>query len=288
MECYTYSMSRIDILQKKLGQVVQKQQHLLQGLAILVANPGANAVALDRIQRQLNRLRAQQEQLISELALRQLEAPEAYGAYGRQAGQRPMREQVLDTLEEITVPASPRAISEFAAARFGLALPPDRFASLRRDEERAFRKDPTSRPAWVVPAINLAGLTAIPRLVASSAWEPERRLIGSRTLRTNHLRTLLAILRCYEEAQTRRDSKAGLQLRAMARSYAETVPGALPPGEELDVDGIRNLAKAELERINPVDFEERSAAAQRLQALAERYRLWGKPVLLEGKAASRR
>src|SRR3712207_4023754 len=106
-------------------------------------------------------------------------------------GRRSMRELVLNVLEEIGVPAAPRTVSEFAAC-FNLSLPITRFSSLRRDEERAFRKDPLSRPAWVTPAINAQGLTAIPRIVTSSAWEDDRRVIGARTPHVSHLRTLLA------------------------------------------------------------------------------------------------
>jgi hypothetical protein len=58
---------------------------------------------------------------------------------------------VLDILDELGVPAAPRVISEIAVSNYGRPLPASRFASLRRDEERACRKDPLSRPTWVVP-----------------------------------------------------------------------------------------------------------------------------------------
>src|SRR5438552_1430149 len=90
--------------------------------------------------------------------------------------------------------------------------------TLNRAPPRASRKDPGSRPAWVVPALNLVGFTAMPRLVASSVWEPERRLIGPRTLRVNYLKTLLALLRKLTILE-RADPQAESALAAMVYRY---------------------------------------------------------------------
>ncbi len=93
-----------------------------------------------------------------ELRVAQFELPERFGAYRARAGQRPMREQVLDILDELGVPNSPRVISEYALACLGIELPIAKFASLRRDEERGFRKDPLSKPAWVRARFEHGGL----------------------------------------------------------------------------------------------------------------------------------
>src|SRR5260370_39112602 len=76
-----------------------------------------------------------------------------------------------------------------------MLIPAVRCASIRRDEHNAYRRDSLSRPVWVVPALKAYGFRAIPRLIASSVWEPERRLIGPRTLRGNHLKTVIALFR---------------------------------------------------------------------------------------------
>lgn len=271
-------------LREALAQLAQKQQALQAEFAQLLQGPQATSAAIERTQREINRLAARQTQLVAELRLTQFEAPDRYGAHGGLVGQRPMRELVLDILDELGVPSPPRVISDFAMATHGYALPAERFASLRRDEERAYRKAPAARPAWVVPAINALGLTAIARIVAHSAWEPGRRIIGSRTLRTNHLRTLLALLR----SAARVEGRPSPQLAALIARYAESVPGALTLGKPADYARIRESAEAELACIEPSDLEERRAAARRLGELPEPYQLWGCPALIETEAQRRR
>ncbi|MCC6630131.1 MAG: hypothetical protein IT340_22350 [Chloroflexi bacterium] len=271
-------------LRKALAQLAQRHQALQAEFARVLQDPRAAAAAIERTQREVNRLAARQAQLVAELRLARLEVPDRYGAPGGLAGQRPLRELVLDTLAELGVPAPPRVISDFALATRGYALPTDRFASLRRDEERAYQKAPATRPAWVVPAINALGLAALARIVAHSAWEPARRVIGSRTLRTNHLRTLLALL----EHAERLDGGPAPQLAALIARYAESAPAALALGAPPDHARIRAAAEAELARIEPADAAERREAAARLEALPERYRLWGRPALVETGAPARR
>src|SRR5688572_1418902 len=106
---------------------------------------------------------------------------------------RRVREAALDALAEVGRPMSVRLLREWVAAAEGWALPEARFARLVRDEASAFGKEPGHRSEWVVPALAVGGLTATAVLTRSD-WEPERRLIGSRTLRVNHLRTLLFLL----------------------------------------------------------------------------------------------
>jgi hypothetical protein len=110
------------------------------------------------------------------------------------AARRSMRQHVLDVLHLGGVPMAPREVSEVAAAWLGVDLAPARFASLRRDEERAWDANPHVRPEFVVPAISARDFTAIPRQVATSAWPLTERLIGTRTLRRNHLKVLLALI----------------------------------------------------------------------------------------------
>jgi len=48
-----------------------------------------------------------------------------------------MRELCSDIVDEVGVPLAPATISEFSQITTGVDLPVSRFASLRRDEERA-------------------------------------------------------------------------------------------------------------------------------------------------------
>lgn len=276
-------------LRERLTQSVDKQRGLLEELEYLIHNPGDSSATID-VQRRLSRLAAEQARLVAELEVAQLAPLDRVKPAAGLAGQRPMREQVLDILDELGVPVAPRVISEVALACYGRSLPAARFASLRRDEERAYRKDPTSRPAWVVPAINVVGLTAIPRIVANSAWKAERRLIGARTLRTNHLKTLISLLNRAIHLSNG-ESEPDPQLRALITRYADSVGGTVDPIQGSDLVLVRLAAEAELARIEPVDAEERHQAARRLTQLPATEQLWGRaafPMVIEGGAARSR
>lgn len=279
---------RPDRIRTRLAASLEKQRELLDAFEGLLKDPEADAAAIDQAQRHLNRMAAEHTQLLTEWRLARAHVAEPSSPYAGLVGQRPMREQVLDILEELGVPTSPRVISELAVARYGRPLPASRFASLRRDEERAFRKDSLSRPAWVVPAITAQGLTSIPRIVSSSAWPVERRLIGARTLRANHLRTLLALLSMHERSQRAGSPRATAHLESMILGFAQTVSGAIEPGTRPEYVRIAEAARAELAHIEETDLEERRTAARRLERLPELNRLWGQPALIEGRRASGR
>jgi hypothetical protein len=274
-------------IRARLSHVLQQQQECAAALQQLIEDPNTTATAIAVAQRRLTRVAAEQSRLLTDLRIAQMEAQDSPARPGGRAGGRPFREDVLDTIDEIGVASGPRAICEFAFACCNRPLFPERFASLRRDEERAFMKDPLARPAWVAPAINVMGLNAIPRLVTSSAWEPERRLVGSRSLRVNHLRTVLALLRAGEHAEQSSDDQGGQRIAALLGRCAETVRGALVFGEALDHTRIREATEAELARIEPADLAERRAAARRLKSLPDAQRIWGRPVLLETGASLR-
>lgn len=138
---------------------------------------------------------------------------------------QPIRELVLAALDFLGVPASARTVSDIARPLFGRELDSRQFASLRRNEAAAYKRNPLARPAWITTAITCDGLHPLPRVLTSSAWAPEQRLIGSRTERVNHLRTLLTLL----EARTRHDNPVTHgALDQLIRRFAQTVPGALP------------------------------------------------------------
>jgi hypothetical protein len=189
-----------------------------------------------------------------------------------------MREQILDLLDELGVPSSPRVISEYAFACLGIELPIARFASLRRDEERGYMRDSVSKPAWVVPALNSAGFTPIPRLVASSVWPIERRLIGPRTLRVNHLKTLLALISRVDTLGS--DQDATRRVLAVIFRFARSVPGAGQGVGEPELARIRSAAEAEFQAIGPIDDLERRQAAESLAKLPPDRQIWGLPPMI--------
>ncbi len=279
-------MNQTAHLKSRLAAVVKKQQVALAELGKLLASPGSSSNAIDEIQAVVARLNSQHQRIVQDLKLCDLEKPERYGAYNARSGQRPIREVVLDILDELGVPSSPGTLSECAAVWFGMLVPAGRFASLRRDEHSAYRRDSLARPAWLVPALNARGFRAIPRLVVSSVWEPERRLIGPRTLRVNHLKTVFALLRRLTVLNQTKASGSSDRLLELLRRYARSIPGATSTADEIDTDQIREAAQSELDAIESLDLGERKADVPELLKLPAYAQLWGRPAVIEGHTGS--
>lgn len=187
---------------------------------------------------------------------------------GRTRG-RALREILLDTLDLVGVPAAPTLIAELAHAVAGVDVAPSRFASLRRDDARAARRDPGARPAWLAPALNATTLTAMPRLLTSSAWPLERRLIAPASLKLVHLRTIQALLD-WSARFAPIDPASATQVEAVALRLAGDVPGLTDT-----VKRRRDAVAAELALLEEADRSARAAAAQRLRDCPADVQLWG-------------
>jgi hypothetical protein len=188
----------------------------------------------------------------------------------RSPGAQPRREQTLTVLDAIGVPMSARVISQIGAAHFGFDLPVKQLSSIRRDDRRRiFDRDPDARPAYVAPALAARSLAPIPRLFTSSAWPPERRLVGARSARADQLRTLLALLNLREAHED------NPRIDIIIRRYAINVPEAVAPGRDIDPERIRHAAEAELAQIAPLDAEERDEAVARFGRLQLTDQIWG-------------
>jgi hypothetical protein len=283
---YSFVMRDPDTLKRRLAAVVKKQRAALDELQAQLTKTTTTPAGIEKAQRAVDHLSAQYQRVAQELKVAELEKTERYGSYNVRSGQRPMREVVLDILDEIGVPCSPGTLSECSAVWAGIWLPAGRFASVRRDEQTAFARDAHSRPAWLVPALNAVGFRAIPRSVASSVWEPERRLIGPRTLRVNHLKTVLALLRRLSALRQSGSSPSEERLAELLQRYARSVPGAVASGEEMNPDRIQQAAEAELAAIEPLDADDRKAAALELLKVPPYNQLWGLPGLIEGQSAA--
>lgn len=271
-------------LKQRLQAVVERQQRLLGEFGAALA--AGDSAKQSEVEPQLRKLQADMKRLNDELRYVQLEqSVSAPRARTRITG-KTVREVALDTIDEIGVPVSPSTISDFSQATTGIVVAATRFASLRRDEERAARRDLASRPAWVVPALSASGLTALPRLFTSSAWAIERRLVGARSARVNHLHTTLAFLDRLERLRTAKADVGAMQ-NLVAR-YARGVPGAMAAGVEIDAAHVRTVVQAELDAIEPEDLNERREAAARLAKRRDLDRLWGLPTVIEGGAQGER
>lgn len=283
MEAYIVFMSRSLSPSEQLARNAAKQQDAYGALAQAI---GANdAAGRERAQIRIAELNAEYQRLSDLIRFSELEAREIAGPRTRTPG-KPLRELALDALEDLGVPAAPGLIADLCGALTGNRPSPSRFASLRRDEEQAARRNITSRPAWIVPAINATQLTAIPRLLTSSAWSLERRIIGARSARIDHLR--LAINLSLRLAHLRESGAAETRnIERMLFPIARSIPGACDTGEVMQPERIKLAAEAEIGLLEGADVAERQAAAAKLANASTHHKLWGRPVLIDAAAAAR-
>ena len=156
-----------DELVATLEETLRLAQRLLEGARdgqVPVADLVAQSTMLDRLDQR-------REELISELRRT------ASAGLRAAAPSPPIREVVLQALDELGWPQNAGFLEEYLWAKRQLQLDSRAFAPLRRDERRAWRRAPGAR-AYVVPALNPDG-SANPRWLTSSAWELQRRVIAS-------------------------------------------------------------------------------------------------------------
>ncbi|MGH3250689.1 MAG: hypothetical protein ACRDOI_31400 [Trebonia sp.] len=184
----------------------------------------------------------------------------------------PIREVVLSALDELGWPQNARFLEEYLWARRQLQLDSRAFASLRRDELRAWRHSPGARSAYIVPALNRDG-SANPRWLTSSAWDLPRRVIASaETERIFDLQKILAL--------RVRGSRG--PLGTLLERYVTQILATEPPPVSASVAAtrawrthVRSHAAALIETIRSRDDEDRDQLAARLAGLPDHDRLWG-------------
>ena len=216
----------------------------------------------------LDRLDERREELLGEL--RRTASAGLRAASRRQ----PIREVVLEALDLLGWPQNAGFLEEYLWARRQLQLESRAFASLRRDERRAWHRAPGAREAYIVPALNPDG-TANPRWLTSSAWDLSRRVAASpRTERLFDLQKIAAL-------QHVRGSRG--PLGTLLERYAGEVLGMEPPPVSATAAAtrawrgrVRSKAAAQIAEIRADDDAERERLARRLARLPEQARAWGR------------
>jgi hypothetical protein len=191
----------------------------------------------------------------------------------------PIREVVLQALDELEWPQNAGFLEEYLWAKRQLQLESRAFASLRRDERRAWRRAPGSRAAYVVPALNPDG-SANPRWLTSSAWDLSRRVIASpETERLFDLRKISAL--------QVRGSRG--PLGTLLERYAGQILAVEPPPVSATLPQTRAWrtrvhahATSLIERMSARDDPQRRRIARRLASLPEHDRVWGRADLTPG------
>jgi hypothetical protein len=215
----------------------------------------------------LARLDQRREELIG-----QLRRTASAGLRAAQPG-APIRTVVLTALDELGWPQNARFLEEYLWAKHQLQLDSRAFASLRRDELRAWQRSPGGRSAYIVPALNPDG-SANPRWLTSSAWELTRRVVASaETERLFDLQKILAL-----HVRGSRGPLGTLLERSVAQVLAVD-----PPPVSASVTAtrawrahVRSHTSALIDTIRERDDADREQIAARLAGSADRDRVWGR------------
>jgi DNA-binding LacI/PurR family transcriptional regulator len=201
---------------------------------------------------------------------------------GRLGGRRrPVREVVLECLEDLGWPANGRELAMYASARYGRELPSVRFGSLGADERTAYVKGAV-RPVWLCHALSHDRGEVVRRLWARSDWPLERRIVAPTTARVQHLKLTARLCEIAVDAET----EPG-KLHRLAADYAEDVPGVVVRPHGYDLKAWREAALTELDHVQAADHDQRSEAARRLETrLTEAQLLFGASEPLERPSAT--
>jgi hypothetical protein len=217
----------------------------------------------------LGRLDQRREELIGELR-----RTASAGLRAAQPGP-PIREVVLAALDELGWPQNARFLEEYLWAKRQLQLDSRAFASLRRDELRAWLRTPGARSAYVVPALNPDG-SANPRWLTSSAWPLTRRVVASPA--TERLFDLQKIIALHV-----RGSRG--PLGTLLERYVTQILDIEPPPVSASITAtrawrghVRSHASALIGAIRSGDDKDRDRIAARLSRHPDRDRVWGREV----------
>jgi hypothetical protein len=192
----------------------------------------------------------------------------------------PLREQVHEALDLLTVPAAPKLISTVHEAFFASGFASAKLTSLRRDEERSFRSAPFARPYYVCAALTADLLAPVRGLMAISTWPMERRVIGSLSPRVDFLTAAIQIA----AAVDRVSSPVPAAIRLLWR-FAASIPGA---AQHADPRTVAEAAIAELTVHEAADQATRKASGARARAqLDDAEQLFGTRLhMTQGRSGS--
>jgi hypothetical protein len=239
-----------------------------------------------RMKRQLEDLLSGVEAQIRETGSSEVPEPKESSGTGHEekwtGSKRPVRELVLDSLDELGWPAYTRELTQYCGARFGREIPATRYGPLMKDEMQAFRPGTNRRPVWLCFALTSDRHQAIKRLLCRSNWPLHRRIIAPSSGLVQYL-NLTA--RLCELAMKFESSAADPQmLRIIAADHARDLPGVRLIRGKFDLEGWRSIALQQLHDAAERDEAARKTSAERLEARSELYQLFGMPDVHDGPA----
>ncbi|RKS74255.1 hypothetical protein BZB76_2764 [Actinomadura pelletieri DSM 43383] len=201
---------------------------------------------------------------------------------GRSRGLPPVRERAHQALTLLGAPAAPKLICSVYAAFFPGEIPGARLTSLRRDEERSFRRAPYSRPYYLCAALTADAFAPARGLITLSTWPLEQRIVGPLSLRADFLTAAIRLAEHTAGLGTRSSES-----RRLLRRFAYAIPGAATgTAGTVDPAALAEAARAELDVHRETDRRHRESAARRARdRLHDAERLFGRGPAPKGKRA---
>lgn len=209
--------------------------------------------------------------ILRELAT--LEAAEAQAPPAARRAARPMRELVLDALDEIGLPCYTQQLISFIEARYGRKFSSTRFGTLSVDEERAHARG-TARVVWLAHGLTFDRAEPVKRLWARSDWPLECRVVTPYFL---HVLSLRSAAR-FSQLALQADAAAADPhlLRRMAADHARGLGVKVKFGE-FKPQEWHSLAKARLEAVEHRDADLlRQAGREMTRTLSDAELLFGR------------
>jgi hypothetical protein len=188
----------------------------------------------------------------------------------RRDEERSLRQFVLRALDEIQVPQTAGFLEDYIYARERVLLKTRGFSSLRRDENRAWRRQPGGRRAYIVPCLDTDG-RAVPRWMGRSDWPLIDRIVVPGADDLWELQRFLILLRAWRQEP---NELAEAVYRPLLEKYAPS----LGDGEEAptDLELLERETRGRIQSLGEAVGAQRAEAAGRLDRLTDEARLWGR------------
>ena len=263
-------MTTLDRLRGELDTALSSERDALDRLIAQVLDPEVDPVALVGAAETLERFGRIRLRLVKGLQ-------EVASESRRRQEERSVRQFVLRALGTIGCPQNAGFLEEYVWVTERVSLNTRGFGALRRDERRAWGRNPGQRLAYIVPCLD-AEARPVAKWMARSDWPLRARVVVEGASDLFELKKVACLL----QAERRDDGGPEHEpFLPLIEKYGELIlDGApVPPMGGERGDWLSALSDAVNERLAqlaiPVERAQ-SAAAETLETLSEEDRLWGR------------
>jgi hypothetical protein len=193
---------------------------------------------------------------------------------------QPVRNVILDALEDLGWATYSRELALYIQSRYGRRIPPARFGTLANDEMRAYRQGGTPRTVWLCFGLTFDRHQPIKRLWARSDWPLEWRIVAPTTGRIQHLKITSRL--CDLGMKAEGNSVDSEMVKIIAADHARDLPDVRIQKGNFELGLWRDIALKLLSELEPRDTELRKESAQRLAERSQFQQLFGLPDVIEG------